>query len=67
MGWNLEGKTVGGFYVGQWVRGVVTNSRVALGGRVKHTVALLAPVVVFDTVRTEVVIEQNDLMTVEHN
>ena len=67
MGWILEGKTVGGFYMGHYVRGVVTNSRVALGGRVKHTVALLKPLELFCTVRTDVIMEQNEIMVVEHN
>ncbi len=64
--WNLEGKTVGGFYMGHYVRGIVKQSRVAYGARVKHYIDLLAPLDLFDSIRTDVVIEHNDLMTVEH-
>lgn len=40
MGWILEGCTVRGNYHGAEVVGVVTHSRVALAGKVKHHVEL---------------------------
>jgi hypothetical protein len=41
MSWILEGKRVKANYLGvATVTGTVTNSRVAYGGRVKHTVLL---------------------------
>lgn len=43
--WNLEGMTVTGKYLGDvLVTGKVESSRVAYGGRVKHTVVLDEPV-----------------------
>ena len=43
--WNLEGMTVTGKYLDDFlVTGKVESSRVAYGGRVKHTVVLDKPV-----------------------
>jgi hypothetical protein len=42
--WNYEGMTVWGNYLGEEVSGIVEMSRVAYGGRVKHTVVLEEPI-----------------------
>ena len=42
--WNLEGLTVTGKYMDHEVTGKVELSRVAYGGRVKHTVVLDEPI-----------------------
>ena len=42
--WNLEGLTVTGKYMDYEVTGKVELSRVAYGGRVKHTVVLDEPI-----------------------
>ena len=42
--WNLEGKRISGKYLGELdVTGIVTESRVKLGGTVQHTVQLDEP------------------------
>lgn len=41
MNWNLEGSLIEGVYLGDIpVSGIVTESRVAYGARIKHTVEL---------------------------
>jgi len=44
MDWILEGQEVSGTYHNQRFEGRVTESRVAYGGRVLHTVELTYPI-----------------------
>ena len=56
--WNYEGMTIYGKYMGTIpVVGRVTLSRVALGGRVHHHIALNSSVNVYGSVRKSVILE----------
>ena len=62
MSWNLEGQTVAGVYNNSYtVVGMVTLSRVKYGGKVQHTIELATPVEIYGTVRTHLLMEQEDL------
>ena len=66
--WILEGKRVGGKYLGeggQFVMGTVTESRVAYGGTVKHTVQLDKPINMFGAVRERVILDHCHILTVD--
>lgn len=60
--WNYEGMTVTGKYLGEFpVSGVVELSRVAYGGRVKHTVVLPAPIMVYGAERDRVILDMAEI------
>lgn len=68
MIWNLESKRVIGNYLGEDSRpviGLVTESRVAYGGTVKHTVQLDKPINVFGSVRERVILDHCHILTVD--
>lgn len=60
--WNYEGMTVTGKYLGEFpVSGVVELSRVAYGGRVKHTVVLNEPIMVYGAERDRVILDMAEI------
>lgn len=60
--WNYEGLTVTGKYLGEIaVTGVVELSRVAYGGRVKHTVVLPEPIMVYGAERDRVILDMAEV------
>jgi len=62
MGWNLEGLEVTARYLEEFpVQGLVVQSRVALGGRVLHTILLDAPIRVYGAVRERVILEHTQV------
>lgn len=62
MNWQLEGQRVQGCYLEQFdVVGVVAESRVAYGGRVKHTVTLDQPIEVYGAVRECVILDHTKI------
>jgi hypothetical protein len=64
--WNLEGMTVSGKYLGDIpVTGKVELSRVAYGGRVKHTIVLEQEIVVFEAKRDRVILDQSEILSVK--
>lgn len=65
MSWNLEGRRVSGVYLERnHINGTVTESRVAYGGRVLHTVLLDQPRSFFGTERTHVILYNEELTSV---
>ena len=64
--WNLEGMTVTGNYLDIPVKGIVELSRVAYGGRVKHTLVLEAPINVFQAIRDRVILDHSEILTVRN-
>jgi len=57
--WDLTGKIIHGIYLKKYrYSGKVVISRVAYGGRIKHTVELFEPITIFGEQRTRIVIEQ---------
>lgn len=66
MQWDLEGKRVSGYYLNQFpVSGVVTLSRVKLGGKVAHYVDLDQPVKVFSSTRDKVILGHSEIFIAE--
>ena len=64
--WNYEGLTVTGTYLGEfYVTGYVIMSRVAYGGRVKHTVVLDEPLMVYGAERDRVILDMADIISVK--
>jgi len=62
MSWNLEGKRVNGFYMGQFpYTGMVVESRVKYGGQVQHTVQVDAPFEVYGSVRDRVLVSTTEI------
>jgi hypothetical protein len=62
MSWILEGKRVIGKYMGVYTcTGIVTNSRVAYGGTVKHIVTLDDPIEVFGELRYTVILNDDEI------
>lgn len=58
----LEGQKVSGMYMMEFpFTGVVTESRVAYGGRMKHTVELDEPIMVYGAVRGTIIVEANEI------
>lgn len=67
MSWNLEGRRVTGKYLQQFeVSGVVTLSRVALGGAVKHTVELDQTIHIYGGERDSVILSSDDIHQVNN-
>jgi hypothetical protein len=65
--WNYEGLTVTGTYLGEfYVTGYVIMSRVAYGGRVKHTVVLDEPLMVYGAERDRVILDMADIISVKN-
>lgn len=67
--WNLEGECVEGKYIGVFpCAGRVTESRVAYGGSVKHTVRLFKPITVYGgAVRERVILDAPQVTRVFSN
>jgi len=65
--WNLEGMTVTGTYCEVPVSGKVELSRVAYGGRVKHTVVLDKPIQLKWRTEstTRVILDHTEVITVK--
>ena len=64
--WNLEGLVVRGEYFGKKVEGIVTLSRVKLGGTVQHTVDLFFPITMYGQERTTVLLDANEVVHIEY-
>jgi hypothetical protein len=64
--WNLEGLVVRGEYFGKKVEGIVTLSRVKLGGTVQHSVDLFFPITMYGQERTTVLLDANEVVHVEY-
>jgi len=62
-----ENQIIHGNYHGVEYRGICVNSRAALGGQIKHTVALFEPIWVFDQCRKQIVICETQKFFVEEN
>lgn len=66
--WNLEGLVVEATYLKTFpVEGRVESSRVAYGGRVKHTVVLNSPITVYNAVRDRLIIDHETVTRVKSN
>lgn len=66
MSWNLEGLTIEATYLEDYaVTGRVESSRVAYGGRVKHTIVLRNPIVIFGTERDRLIIDHETVKRVK--
>jgi hypothetical protein len=62
MSWQREGQKVQGVYLDQFpVSGIVKDSRVAYGGRVKHLVVLDEPIEVYGAIRDHVIFDETEL------
>jgi hypothetical protein len=62
MSWQREGQQVKGFYLGlHQVTGCVTESRVAYGGRVKHTIRLDQTIQVYGADRDTVILDEDEV------
>jgi hypothetical protein len=62
MAWNLEGKRVNGFYMGQFpYTGMVVESRVKYGGQVQHTIQVDTPFEVYGSVRDHVLVSTTEI------
>ena len=58
----LEGEKISGMYMMEFpFTGVVVESRVAYGGRMKHTVELDEPIMVYGAVRSTIIVEGNEI------
>lgn len=65
MGWNLEGLAVRAKYMGTFdVIGTVRLSRVKYGGTVSHHITLSAPLVIYGTERTSVIVDHTEVWSV---
>jgi hypothetical protein len=65
--WNIEGMRVKGLYIGSIpVEGIVIESRIKYGGAVSHHVDLFFPITVFGSERTRVVLDANELVSIEN-
>ena len=62
MSWSREGEQVSANYLGlHRITGEVTESRVAYGGRVLHTVRLARAINVFGADRDTVILDEREL------
>lgn len=61
--WNyLEGRRVNGLYMGLFpYKGTVSASRVALGGKVKHTVELDEPIRAYGELRERIIVNMDEI------
>jgi hypothetical protein len=65
MGWDLEGLTVEGMYLGSIpVCGRVDLSRVKYGGGVSHHIALETPIEVYSAIRERVILDHENITRV---
>ena len=63
MAWNREGDFICGNYMGIFpYSGRIVSSRVKYGGKVQHTVSLLAPINVFGDVRDTILVDEDELV-----
>lgn len=58
--WNRTDQVIRGTYMGVPYRGVVSHSRVKLGGEVQHVVDLFEEILVYGSVRDSVLILESD-------
>lgn len=66
MRWDLEGSVIEAKYLDEhFVRGKVINSRVAYGGRVRHTIVLLKPIIFYGTMRETLSITHDEVISVK--
>lgn len=66
--WHLENLHVNAVYLDdRAVSGYVTNSRVAYGGRVNHTIKLDVPITVYGAIRDVVIVEHKDILSIQSN
>ena len=65
MSWTREGQIVSGIYQNSFtVIGKVTFSRVKYGaGMVQHTLELFTPIEIYGTMRTHVLLDENELLS----
>jgi len=64
--WNLEGMHITARYMNDAiVSGRVETSRVALGGRVKHSVVLDKPTEIFGTSRERLLINHEEVTSIK--
>lgn len=62
MDWDREGQIIEAMYMGTHpISGFVTHSRVKYGGHVQHTVALDKSILIYGTVRTYALVDENEL------
>lgn len=68
MYWDLDGLIVDATYMDEFqVSGRVVNSRVAYGGKVKHTIVLETPITVYGRVADRVIVEHCDVTRIRSN
>lgn len=68
MQWNLEGLRVSAVYLDTFhINGSVELSRVAYGGRVRHTVVLDRPIKIYGVDRERVIVEHEKVTAVQDN
>ena len=65
--WDLTGLRIHGQYLDFDVTGAVESSRVAYGGRVKHTVVLDKPLNVYGAIRERVIVDHELIDEVSSN
>ena len=66
MSWNLEGLCIEATYLENFpVEGLVELSRVAYGGKVKHTIVLRNPVMIYGTERDRLVVDHESVSRVK--
>ena len=63
--WNRTGQVVRGEYMGVPYRGIVSYSRVKLGGEIQHVVDLLDEITVFGETRDAILILESDDFSVD--
>ena len=63
--WDRTNQFIRGTYMGVPYRGVVSHSRVKLGGAVQHVVDLLDDISVFGDVRDAILILESDDFSVD--
>lgn len=62
MSWDLSGKRINGLYMGLFpYSGLVTESRVKLGGSIQHAVKLDEPFKVYGAMRERILVGSNEV------
>ena len=65
MNWNLEGLSIKGKYLDQFlVAGKVEVSRVKYGGGISHHVILETPIEVYGSMRERVIVDHEEILQV---
>lgn len=66
--WNYEGLVLTGKYLEEFVvEGVCETSRVAYGGRVKHTIVLKEPIDVYGAKRDRIILDHESVTRIRDN